>query len=51
MERGYWRNGEWKATLIVSALAASIPFGLFMFFYTEKAEWLFFCIPIFIFLS
>ena len=49
--KGYWRDGQWIGTLVVGVLAASIPFGIFMFFYMNDANWLFFCAPIFIFLS
>lgn len=35
----------------VILLAASIPFGFFMAFYTNDSRWFWFCAPIIIFLS
>lgn len=47
----YFCDGQWKGTIIVSLLFGSIPFGLIMALVTDDTNWLYFCLPIFIFLS
>ena len=44
------RKDPWGA-LFITLLFLSIPFGALMALFTNNAEWLFFCIPLILFLS
>lgn len=41
----------WGMNGLVAALAGCIPFGIGMAFYMDDARWLWFCMPLLIFLS
>ncbi len=45
------KPGERWIAVLVSLLIASIPFGAIMSIYMDDVRWLFFCVPLFIFLS
>jgi len=42
---------SWGMNCLVAALAGCIPFGIGMAFYMNDAWWLWFCMPLLIFLS
>lgn len=42
---------KWFVNALAVLLFGSIPFGLFMAFYMNDANWLLFCLPLLIFLS
>ena len=44
------RKDPW-GTLLITLLFLSIPFGALMALFTNNAEWLWFCLPLLIFLS
>lgn len=44
------RSDPW-GTLFITILFLSIPFGAFMALFTNNAEWLWFCLPLLVFLS
>ena len=45
-----WWARVWP-TALTTALIACIPFGLFMAWVMDDPDWLWFCVPIFLFLS
>lgn len=47
----YWRNGQWKFTLIVIALISMFPAGLILTYLTGETNYLMLCGVIFLFLS
>ena len=49
IDRNRWLGIGMNALVIL--LAASIPFGFFMGFYTDNSKWFLFCLPLLIFLS
>lgn len=49
--RGYWRNGEWKFTLLVIGLTACIPTGIILWLFTENGYWLWLVAPLVLFIS
>lgn len=51
LPKGYWRDGQWKWTLLVFGVLAMIPAGIVMAVVTGSKEWLLLCVPIVFFLS
>jgi hypothetical protein len=47
----YWRNGQWKGTLVVMGLVAMFPAGIILAYLTGETNYLMLCGVIFLFLS